>query len=104
MSILVDTLHIFLCKTPHSYDMLDLMDRKSGLCHYYLEHDIAECDSLPDHIKWNEIAGQFKTHLNLSSDKEAFEFIKQAVRLAAELKKLVGDNTDRLEFVKEVMR
>lgn len=104
MSTLVDTLHIFLCKTPHSYDMLDLMDRKSGLCYYYLEHDIAECDTMPDHIRWQEVTEQFKKHLNLTSDQEAVEFIKRAIKLAGELRQLVGDNKDRLEFVKEVIR
>lgn len=104
MRTLVDTLHILLCKHPHVYDMMQLLDRKPNLCYYYLEHDIAECDELPDHIKWQEVAEQFKKHMNLKDDKEALNFIRDILRIAGDLKKLVGNNTDRMDFVKEVLR
>lgn len=104
MKALIDTLHILLCKTPHVYDMMRFMDRKPDCCYYYLENDIADGESLPDHLKWAEVVEQFKVHLNLTSDQEAMEFIKKSLTLANDLRNLVGDNTDRLEFVRSLMR
>lgn len=104
MKTLVDILHILLCKNPHIYDMMLLMDRDETSCYYYLENDISECETLPDHIKWLEISEQFKTHLNLSSDEEAVEFVKQAIELGKQLRELSGENSDRMNFILELMR
>ena len=104
MKALIDTLHILICKTPHVYDMMKFLDRKEGLCYYYLEHDVANCESLPDHQKWAGVCEQFKKHLDLTSDEEALQFVRQALNISNDLRKLVGDNRDRMEFVRELMR
>ena len=104
MKELVDALHIFLCKTDHVYDMMKFSEQREGLCYYYLECDIADGENMRDHLKWKDVAKHFKEHLNLSSDREAMEFIKKAVELSKNLQDLVGDNTDRMAFVRELMR
>lgn len=99
MNQLIDILHILLCTNPHIYDMLKISNRQPGFCYYYLESDISDGDTMPDHIKWEEITTNFKTSLSLSTDEEALEFIKQAIKISQEIKTLTGGNQDRFTFI-----
>ena len=103
MKTLVDMLHILLCKTPHDYDIMHFDERVRGHCYYYLEHDVADCESLPDHIKWSDISEQFKSHLDLTSDEEALSFIKKSLSISKDLRDLVGTNRDRMDFIRGLL-
>ena len=100
MKALIDVVHILLCNSEHVYDMMKIVERKEGFCYYYLECDIAGSSDLPDHIRWSKIVEKFKTQLNLKSDQEALDFIKEAVRISQELRELVDNNDNRLNFIK----
>ena len=103
MSQLTDIIHLLICRSPHEYDMLNIKHRVQGCCYYYLEHDIAEGQSMPDHIQWTGITAKLKTSLALGSDKEAMEFIRSAIKISQELKGLIGVNEARLNFIKGLL-
>lgn len=100
MNPLSDLLHILLCKKIHIYDMIELHNRVNGKCYYYLECDIADGEDLPDHIEWEAFSKDFKIALELSSDKEALEFIKKSITLGQEIRRLIQENSGRLDFIR----
>lgn len=100
MRQLIDVVHLLICSHPHEYDPMQVVHRQDGVCYYYIENDMAEGLSLPDHQSWSEITEKLKTSLSLSSDQEAMNFIRSAVRISQELRELVGDNEDRLTFIR----
>ena len=103
MSQLTDIIHLLICRSPHEYDMLNIKSRANGCCYYYLEHDIAEGQTMPDHVQWEGITSKLKTSLALNSDKEALEFIRSAIKISQELKGLIGVNEARLNFIKGLL-
>ncbi len=103
MSQLTDIIHLLICTNPHEYDMVKIKDRTPCWCYYYLEHDIAEGQSMPDHVYWQELTVKLKTSLALNSDKEAMEFIRSAIKISQELKVLIGTNEARLNFIKGLL-
>lgn len=104
MRPLIDLLHILLCKKHHVYDMMRLRDCHEGECYYYLECDIADGHLMADHQEWKDFAGDFKMALELDSDEEALNFIRGSIRLSQEIKRLVGENNGRLDFIKGLLR
>jgi len=101
---LPDIIHIILCRDHHVYDMLKLSPRLPNHCYYYLEHDIAEGDSMPDHLRWQGIVEKLKESLHLSTDSEAIELIRKAITISQELRELVDGNDYRLEFIKGLIK
>jgi hypothetical protein len=103
MKPLVDLLHIILCNSPHCYNMIEIKSRQTNICYYYLENDIAEGDTMEDHVKWEMIANSFKTQLGFNSDEETLEFVRSVIKLSQEFKKLTSDNPKRSDFIKLIM-
>lgn len=101
---LIDIVHIILCRLPHIYDMMEISNRKDNLCYYYLECDISECDSMPDHIKWLNVIRQLKESLQIKSDQELLDFIKKSIQMSQELRELIQGNEFRLEFIKGLIK
>lgn len=103
MKPLVDLLHLLLCQQPHSYDMMDIASRKTGVCYYYLEADIAGGDSMPDHREWSKVAENFKSSLNFKSDAECLNFVKEVVQVAQKIRQLSGDCPQKAAFIKTLL-
>jgi hypothetical protein len=104
MRPLIDLLHILLCKKHHVYDMMKLHSRCEGSCYYYLECDVAGGETLPDHLEWEAFSEDFKLALELSSDKEALDFVKDSIKLSQEIRKLTEENGGRLDFIRGLLR
>lgn len=102
MSTLSDILHILLCQEPHIYDMMQIVERKNSNCYYYLESDIADGDTMPDHIKWDKLVKTFCNSLNLS-EQEAMEFVKEVLRVSQEVRDLAQGNPDKLNFIINIL-
>ena len=103
MNELTDLLHLILCQDQHLYDMMKLKDRHEGICYFYLEEQIASDKPMEDHVRWKEVTEKFKSSLNLQSDEEAIEFIKQCIKVSADLRELVYDNENRLNFIHRLL-
>lgn len=58
---------------------------------------------MPDHVKWDLISEKFKSSLNLKSDEEAVEFIRQVIKMSAELRELIDGSENRLKFVNQLL-
>jgi len=103
MKPLIDLLHLLICPHTHITDMMQIVERKDGYCYYYLENDIADGDSMPDHLKWKEVVEQYKASLGFSSDKEALEFVRKCITISQDIQKLCGSNGRKLGFVKSII-
>lgn len=103
MKTLNDLLHIMLCKKPHVYDMMLFVHRQDGKCYYYLENDIAEGDTMPDHERWKKITSNLKASLGLTTDEEALEFVKEAVRLIQSINELSAGNDNKKAFILSIL-
>ena len=102
MKQLTDLLHILLCDKVHVYDMMSLRDRIKDNCYYYLECDIAEGDTMPDHIEWKEFTSAFKSALEFNDDEEVLDFIRKAVKMSQEFQVLSSSNSHRATFIKNL--
>jgi len=103
MKALVDLLHLLLCTSVHSYEMLDIVDRKPDICYFYLENDIAEGYEMEDHLKWRVILENFKCDLDLATDQETLNFIRDSIKLTQEYKSLVEGNSRRTNFIQSLI-
>lgn len=99
---LIELLHLLTCKEQHLYDMMKIRDRHDGICYFYLEARI-ESDNKPDYDKWEKLVENFKNSLNLGSDEEALEFIKQCITVSKDLGMLVENNENRLMFIHQLL-
>jgi len=103
MTKLPGLLHLLLCQEQHLYDMMKLQHRHDGICYFYLEEQITTEKPMPDHVKWDLISEKFKSSLNLKSDEEAVEFIRQVIKMSAELRELIDGSENRLKFVNQLL-
>ena len=103
MKQLIDIVHLLLCTFPHEYDPMQIVKRRDNYCYYYIENDMAEGLSLPDHQSWDGITQKLKTSLSLESDQEAMNFIRSAIRVSQELRNLTNGNEDRLIFIRGLL-
>lgn len=103
MSDLTSLLHLLLCQEQHLYDMMKLKTRHDGICYFYLEEQIASKDPMPDHAKWETVTTKFKSSLNLKSDEEAVEFIRSCIKVSADLRELVDNNENRMNFIHKLI-
>ena len=103
MKALVDMLHLLLCQMPHIYDIMKIVHREEGNCYYYLENDIAHGDTLPDHLKWRRVVENFKASTGMVTDKEALEFIKRSIECTQNIKRLVGTNESKMNFIRTLI-
>lgn len=104
MKQLTDILHILMCQKEHDSDMMNLHNRSSIRCYYYLESDVSGGEELPDHEEWKQITKQFTSTLNFSSDQEALDFIKEALDLAPKLRALTHDSDHKLNFILTLLK
>lgn len=103
MKSLTDLLHILLCTKKHCSDMMDILDRKDGVCYYYLEDQIDDGHCMPDHLLWAENTEGFKASLNFPSDGEAMTFLKEVMQLSHRLQTLSGGDRARAAFIKSIL-
>ncbi len=103
MKALVDLLHLLLCTLEHSYDMISVVSRKKDVCYFYLENDIAEGYDMEDHLKWRAVLENFKRDLNMSTDKEALDFIRDSIKLSQDYNNLVKGNPGRARFIQSLI-
>jgi len=102
MKQLTDLLHILLCNKVHVYDIMGLRNRIEGQCYYYLECDIAEGDTMPDHTEWEKFTSAFKSALEFNDDEEVLDFIRKAVKMSQEFQVLSSSNNHRATFIKNL--
>ncbi len=100
---LLDTLHLIMCDRYHMYDMTSIIDREEGKCYYYVEADVAGGEEMPDHLRWEGILNKFKKSLNLKSDEEAFDFIKDSIDLVQKIRILSDGIKTREDFIKTLL-
>jgi hypothetical protein len=105
MKALIDLLHILLCQQEHTYDVMRITTRQphDSYCYFYIENDIADGESMPDHVQWKSITDKFKTSLSLRSDEEAINFLRDLIKLSQDSKKLSGGNINRLQFIQSIL-
>ena len=99
MHQLTDLIHLLLCHTPHTYDMMEFKKKDSNFCQYYLENDIAGGENLTDHLLWKDVVVKFKTSLSLRSDEEAMNFVRDCIKIAQEINKLSKGSKPKLDFI-----
>lgn len=104
MKPLIDILHILLCNKRHEYNMVKVVDRNPQVCYYYLESDIAECDTLPDHKEWQGMADNFKVAMDCETEEEALEFVKDVMKLSQEFNRMAGGHRLRKEFIQSLLK
>lgn len=104
MKPLVDLLHLLLCDRPHTYTIEDIVLRNKldNTCFFYVENDIADGYDMEDHLKWREILEKFKQDLDLHTDKDTLNFIKESISLSQTYRNLIQDNPERSTFVKSL--
>lgn len=100
---LIDLLHLLLCDKQHSYDMLEISNRIDNLCYYHLENDISEGDSMDDHLTWTHTTEGFKVSMDIRSDEDALEFVRECIRLTRDINSIAGDNKFRKSFIKSLL-
>lgn len=105
MKTLIDILHILLCDKNHPTDMMAIVERSEGefCCYYDLENDIAEGDTMPDHIVWKEKTEGFKIGMGFTSDQEALDFVKEALKISHQINSLSSGNSYRASFIKQIL-
>lgn len=103
MKQLTDLIHLLLCQEAHIYDMMKINDRHDGICYFYLEDQVASDGHQTDHVKWDKIVSNFKNSLNLKSDEEALEFLRQVLSMTQKLGELVDGKENRLNFITQLL-
>ena len=103
MKSLTDLLHILLCNKPHATDMMAILDRQKGFCHYYLEDQIDEGQTMEDHLIWIKNTEALKASLNFESDTAAMNFLKSLMKLSHEVHILSEGQPERLAFIKSIL-
>jgi len=103
MKQLIDLLHTLLCESKHESDMMKIMDRHKDCCYFYLENDVAGGDTMPDHLKWYEVFKKFKESLDLASDQEAADFLRQSLEVSQKVRNLTGGNQARVSFIRTLL-
>lgn len=103
MKQLTDLIHLLLCQEQHIYDMMKVKDRHDGICYFYLEEQIASDSPQCDHVKWEKIVENFKNSLDLKSDDEALEFLREVLSMTQKLGALVNRKENRLNFIMELL-
>lgn len=103
MKALMDMIHLLLCQMPHVYDIMKIVHREEDKCYYYLENDIANSETLHDHLRWRKVVENFKASTGMVTDKEALEFIKKSIEVTQNLKKLVGTNEAKMNFIRTLI-
>jgi len=100
---LVDLLHILLCQEDHEYDMMKIPTRDSSKCYYYLESDISGGYEMPDHVKWLTITHNLTNSLGFKDDTETLEFVKEIVRISKRIRDLGNGDNLKEKFIKSIL-
>jgi len=103
MSNLTDLLHILACQQNHATDMMEIVDRKSNTCYYYLENDVADGDFLQDHTLWRNNVEKFNISMGFKDDGQALEFIKEVLKISHQIQNLAKGDKGRLAFIKSLI-
>ena len=99
MKELADLLHLITCPKPHPTDVTSILSRDEDLCYYYLEADIAEGQTMPDHILWRSKVERFKIEMAFTTDEQAIHFIREILKLSHHLYELIEGNKGRRKFI-----
>ena len=103
MKTLHDLIHLLLCKKNHVYDMMLFVDRRTDKCYYYLEDDIAGGEDMPDHQEWARVSHNLLDLLDMQSEEEVLEFVKETIRIAQSINELAEGNPNKLGFIKTIL-
>jgi len=103
MKQLTDLLHILQCRKNHETDMTHAFDKADGVCYYYLENDIAEGDKMEDHQIWSKNVEKFKLVMNLGSDRETMDFIRDCIKISHQIHSLSTGNKYRVDFIRSLL-
>jgi hypothetical protein len=79
------------------------VSRKEDKCYYYLENDIAGGEDMHDHEQWKKITSNFKASLGITTDEEALEFVKDAVRIVQNINELADSNDNKKAFILSIL-
>lgn len=103
MKSLTDLLHILLCTKNHASDMMAILDRKDGVCYYYLENDIADGESMSDHTLWKSNIEKFSISMSFKDEQEALEFVQEVIKISHQIQSLANGDKGRLAFIKNLI-
>jgi len=103
MKQLIDLLHILQCRKNHESDMARAFERLENVCYYYLENDIADGEGMEDHTIWTQNVEKFKIAMNLGSDQETMDFIRDCIKISHQIHSLSSGSKYRVDFIKSLL-
>jgi len=83
--------------------MMTILDRKDGVCYYYLENDIAGGDDMNDHTLWKANIEKFTISMSFKDDGQALEFVREAIKISHQIQTLANGDKGRLAFIKSLI-
>lgn len=86
LSKLANILHTLSCEKEHSFNNLELANRKPGVCYYYVEESTV-CDQI-DHEWWEKEAEHLCTDYDLQPS-EMLRIIPKLLEIRSELSHLL---------------
>ena len=104
MRELQELLHLLCCTRPHAMSMEDILNRKEDVCYFYIEHDIAGGNELPDHLEWELEVSKFKNAMGFVSEEATLDFIRDCIKLSHEIYKVTSGLEDRELFLRSLIR
>lgn len=100
MKELTDLLHLLTCDLPHATDPTSILNRKENTCYYYLECDIAEGQTMPDHVLWEGRAERFKIAMGFKTNEATLAFVRDCININHEIAKVASGLEARKEFIR----
>ena len=101
----IDLVHSTFCNKQHTHDLGDLMkSRGQNRCHYYIESQVDQGDSMEDHLLWAKEAQEIAGRLAFTSDHEVTEFLYRLGRVVGKVLMLESDYPDSKEILKRALR
>jgi len=104
MRELQELLHLLCCTKPHATNMEDILDRKDGICYFYIERDMAIDEDLPNHIEWEMEVAKFKNSMGFKTEEATLDFIRDCIKLSHEIYKVTSGLEDREVFLHSLIR
>ena len=100
MKELIDLLHLLTCPLPHAHNPEDILNRREGICYYWIEDGMAEGLELPDHILWEDRAEKFKFSMGFTTNEATLAFIRDCIELNHQVSKITCGIEGRRSFIK----